>query len=60
VSLGFALAFVALGFGAIKIEPGSHTELLWLGAYFAFSAVCMLGFALRWNGTRETVNYRQA
>jgi hypothetical protein len=41
-SVGFALAFFALGFGWIKIEPGSHIELLWLGSYFGFSAICML------------------
>ncbi len=46
-SFGFALAFLALGFRWIKIEPGSHADLLWLGAYFGFSAICMLGLALR-------------
>ena len=46
-SVGFALAFLALGFGWIKIEPGSHSDLLWLGSYFGFSAICMLGLALR-------------
>ncbi len=60
VSLGFVLAFFALGFGLIKIEPGSRKDLLWLGSYFAFSAVCMLGFALRLTGSREALNYRQA
>ena len=47
VSVGFALAFFALGFRWIKIEPGSHADLLWLGSYFGFSAICMLGLALR-------------
>jgi uncharacterized membrane protein HdeD (DUF308 family) len=46
-SVGFALAFFALGFRWIKIEPGSHSDLLWLGSYFGFSAICMLGLALR-------------
>lgn len=46
-SLGFALAFFALGFRWIKVEPGSHADLLWLGSYFGFSAICMLGLALR-------------
>ena len=44
-SVGFALAFLALGFGWIKMEPGSH--FLWLGSYFGFYAICMLGLALR-------------
>jgi uncharacterized membrane protein HdeD (DUF308 family) len=46
-SVGFAVAFFALGFRWIKIEPGSHSDLLWLGSYFGFSAICMLGLALR-------------
>lgn len=44
---GFALTFLALGFHWIKIGPGSHVELFWLGAYFVFSAVCLLTLALR-------------
>jgi uncharacterized membrane protein HdeD (DUF308 family) len=47
VSVGFALAFLLLGFRWIQIQPGSHIELLWLGFYFGFSAVCMLGLGLR-------------
>lgn len=58
-SIGFALAFLALGFGWIAIQPGSHTDLLWLGLYFAFSAICMLAFALRLNSDRVG-DYRHA
>jgi len=50
VSAGFAFAFLALGLRWIKIDPGSHADLLWLGSYFGFSAVCMLGLALRLHG----------
>jgi uncharacterized membrane protein HdeD (DUF308 family) len=46
-SIGFALAFFAFGFRWIKVEPGSHLDLLWLGSYFGVSAICMLGLALR-------------
>jgi len=46
-SVGFALAFFALGFGWIKLEPRSNAELLWLCSYFAFSAIGKLGLALR-------------
>jgi uncharacterized membrane protein HdeD (DUF308 family) len=46
-SVGFALAFLALGFHWIKIDPGSHADLLWLGSYFGFSAMCILGLSLR-------------
>jgi hypothetical protein len=41
-SIGFAVGFIALGFGWIRIEPGSYTDLLWLGAFFGFNAICML------------------
>lgn len=46
-SMAFALAFLALGLRWIKIAPGSHSDLLWLGSYFGFSAICKLGLALR-------------
>jgi len=46
-SVGFALAFFALGFHWIKLELGSHLDLLWLGSYFGFSAICMLVLAFR-------------
>ena len=47
ISVGFVLPFLALALRWIKIEPGSHTDLLWLGVYFAFSAVSMFTSALR-------------
>jgi len=47
-SVGFALAFFALGFRWIKLEPGPYWRgFLWLASYFGFSAICMLGLALR-------------
>ena len=46
-SVGFALAFFALAFRWIKLDPGSHADFLWFGSYFGFSAICMLGLALR-------------
>lgn len=41
-SIGFALVFLALGLRWIEIQPGSHTDLVWIGSYFGFSAICML------------------
>ncbi|HWF48414.1 MAG TPA: hypothetical protein VG168_15510 [Bryobacteraceae bacterium] len=49
-SIGFVAPFVALSLRWIRFEPGYHTDLFWLGSYFAFSAVCMLGFALQVHG----------
>jgi uncharacterized membrane protein HdeD (DUF308 family) len=46
-SIGFALTFFALGVRWIEIEPGSHSDVLWLGSYFGFSAICIAGLALR-------------
>lgn len=43
---GFALTFLTLGFRWVEIGPGSHVDLFWLGAYFAFSAACLLVLAL--------------
>ncbi len=48
VSLGFAVVFLALGLNWIKLDPGSPGQtLLWLGSYFGFSAICMLGLGPR-------------
>ena len=52
-SLGFAFAFLALGLRWIQVEPASHTDLLWLGSYFGFTAICMLGVALRFHSRSE-------
>jgi uncharacterized membrane protein HdeD (DUF308 family) len=46
-SLGFVLAFLAMGFRWVPLEPGPAQTVNWLGAYFGFSAICMLGLALR-------------
>jgi hypothetical protein len=46
VSLGFAIVFLALVFRWTKLNPTSPAQsFLWLGSYFAFSALCMLGTA---------------
>lgn len=55
-SVGFALTFFALGFRWIRIEPGSHLDLLWLGCYFGFSAICMLGLGLRLHSLRAVID----
>jgi uncharacterized membrane protein HdeD (DUF308 family) len=47
LSAGFAFAFLALGLHWVQIEPGSHADIAWFASYFGFSAVCMLGLALR-------------
>ncbi len=49
VSVGFALAFLALANRWIPLEwrPMHPSFFLWLCSYFGFSAICMLGLALR-------------
>lgn len=49
-SVVFALGFLALGLGWLRMGPGSHPDLLWLGSYFGFSAICMLELSLRLDG----------
>jgi uncharacterized membrane protein HdeD (DUF308 family) len=48
VSVGFAGVFSGFALGWIRLEPSPSGETFyWLGSYFAFSALCMLGLALR-------------
>ena len=54
-SVGFALAFLALGFHWIKLEQ-PESMFLWLSCYFGFSAICMLGLALRLNRLRAAIH----
>jgi len=47
-SVGFGAAFLAFALGWIKLENTRPLEgFLWFGSYFGFSAICMLGLALR-------------
>jgi uncharacterized membrane protein HdeD (DUF308 family) len=48
VSIGFAGVFLGFALGWIRLEPSpSGQTFYWLGSYFAFSALCMLGLAFR-------------
>jgi uncharacterized membrane protein HdeD (DUF308 family) len=48
VSVGFAGVFFGFALRWIRLEPSpSGQTFYWLGSYFAFSALCMLGLALR-------------
>jgi len=48
VSVAFAAVFLGFALRWIRLEPSpSGQTFYWLGSYFAFSAVCMLGLALR-------------
>jgi uncharacterized membrane protein HdeD (DUF308 family) len=51
VSVGFAVVFLAFVLRWIKLDPSPSAQTFnWLGAYFCFTAICMVGLALRWNG----------
>jgi hypothetical protein len=41
-SIGFALVFLAFVLRWIQLTPGPAQTLLWMGAYFGFSAICMV------------------
>ena len=73
VSVGFALAFLALANDWIRLERRLYypSFFLWLCFYFGFSAICMLGLALRlrklgtsrpnqWNPSVPLVNPKHA
>lgn len=48
ISVGFAFAFFAFVLGWMSLIPGSPGQsLYWLGYYFGFSAICILGMAVR-------------
>jgi uncharacterized membrane protein HdeD (DUF308 family) len=51
VSVGFAVAFLAFVLRWIKLDPSPSAQTFhWLGSYFGFAAICMVGLALRPNG----------
>ena len=48
VSVGFAGVFLGFALGWIRLEPSpSGQTFYWLGTYFGFGAVCLLGLAAR-------------
>jgi uncharacterized membrane protein HdeD (DUF308 family) len=52
-------ASVGLAIRWLVMNPGSGSDLFWLGAHFAVSAMCMLGLAARLHGvTPRTGNIR--
>lgn len=47
VSVGFALVFLAFVLRLIRLEPSPSSQTFyWMGSFFAFSAICILGQAL--------------
>jgi len=50
-------ASLAFGFAFLVIRPGrADSILIWLGLYAGFSAVCMLGLALRLRSLRASIH----
>lgn len=57
VSVGFAVAFLAFVLRWIKLDPSPSAQTFdWLGSYFGFTAICMVGLALRLNGLRVQID----
>ena len=47
ISFGFALAFLGFFLRLIPLAPSPSVQtFLWIGSYFGFSALCMLGMTL--------------
>ncbi|HEV2709859.1 MAG TPA: DUF308 domain-containing protein [Edaphobacter sp.] len=57
ISIGFAMAFLAFVLRWIKLDPSPSAQTFhWLGSYFGFTAICMVGVALRLNGLRVHIH----
>jgi uncharacterized membrane protein HdeD (DUF308 family) len=57
VSLGFAVVFLAFVLRWIKLDPSPSAQTFnWLGSYFGFTAICMVGLALRLDGLRVHID----
>jgi uncharacterized membrane protein HdeD (DUF308 family) len=51
VSVGFAVVFLGFVLRWIKLDSSPSAQTFhWLGSYFGFTAICMVGLALRLNG----------
>jgi uncharacterized membrane protein HdeD (DUF308 family) len=56
VSVGFAVGFLGFVFGWIRLEPSPSAQTFhWLGSYFGFNSVCMLGLALGYFRPRSAI-----
>jgi hypothetical protein len=57
VSFGFGVVFLAFVLRWIKLDPSPSAQTFdWLGSYFGFTAICMVGLALRPNGLRAHID----
>jgi uncharacterized membrane protein HdeD (DUF308 family) len=57
VSVGFGVAFLAFVLRWIRFDPSPSAQTFyWLGSYFGFTAICMVGLALRLNGPRVHID----
>ena len=54
-SIGFAAGFLVLGFGWIRLGQPPAFEI-WMSSYFAFSAICMIGLAVRLNTVQAAIH----
>jgi hypothetical protein len=56
VAVGFAGVFLGFVFGWIRLDPSPSAQTFhWLGSYFGFSSICMLGLALGYFRRRQPV-----
>ncbi|HEY7208947.1 MAG TPA: hypothetical protein VH477_01640 [Bryobacteraceae bacterium] len=55
VLIAFAGIFAALGFHLVLLGPESRADAVWIGSYFAFSAMVLFGLAL-WRDGRTGAN----
>jgi hypothetical protein len=53
LGLGFAISFLAVGFGGIRLEPAVYW--IWMGSWFAYCAAFMLWAGLRMHSHPPTI-----
>ncbi len=59
-SIGFAVVFLAFVLRWIKLDPSPSAQTFhWLGSYFGFTAICMVGLALRRSGLGVRMSSRK-
>jgi hypothetical protein len=52
-SFAFAAAFLGFAFDWVPMGPRPFADFLWFGSFFAFTALCEFGLAIRLSGVRS-------
>ena len=56
VSVVFAMAFLTMSLRWIILKPSPASDFIWIGSYFGFSSISMLGISWRLRNVRSRVS----